>query len=375
MLLFIRRLTLTSQLQIYESNTEPYSYAFNCSFGGTKVLPRNDIIAAIGSNFLTVFRAFKKTFKEYTGVDWDNRILEFNEREAKARLNGGEEKAFDDLPFEYYPPNYGPIGELPLDQAEARVAMVQAAKAEKEFQPSSVVDDWMMSGGNGSRDDSPGFNEFMATSAKETGFPPGDKLNTSPFEYPFELATGGGKDNAIVLDDDEEGTTPGAKNGEPEAPKSNTDIDVAPDLPVDEDEISLQHEDLATQDEMQSYQQPAANYEFDEALNLSQSLDVSEMPIGSSQIESQPLYTAQTQAFDQTQLAETARVGLLSDEQMQLSTNEMGEKGEATDIDYFNSKAPASVKKVKMEAYEAESQAQDNGALDDETVDLGLEFM
>ncbi|CZT17140.1 uncharacterized protein RCC_02972 [Ramularia collo-cygni] len=320
-------------LQIYESNTVPSSYAFHCGFVGTATLPRNNIIAAIGSNFPTAFRAFKKTFKQYTKVEWDDRLLEVQQREAKAKAkrDEGAEIPFDELPFEYYPPTYGPLGELPLAQTEAmdalvksmdadkKDALVQSLEAEKESRPLSVEDDdeRKMSGGEGPGNVSPGFIEFMSSSAKESGFPPDDQLNGSPFAYPF--AMGGRKDDAIVVEDDDDDEDEDTNPKAAFAPTSNNDtvtplntIYGAGSTPAERDDVSTQQ--VGTQ----SYQQ---TYEFDDELGLTQSTGFSELAVGSSQIPSQPPYVAQTQAFGQTQLAESALAWLLEDEQTQAGGN------------------------------------------------------
>ncbi|KAK4506693.1 hypothetical protein PRZ48_000426 [Zasmidium cellare] len=73
-------------LQIFESKTEPPTYAFNAKAHQTPKLPQNNIIVCMGCNFLTAFRSFRNIFKEYTGVEWADR--------AKAGLKNGKKYKF-----------------------------------------------------------------------------------------------------------------------------------------------------------------------------------------------------------------------------------------------------------------------------------------
>lgn len=125
------------QFQIFESNTVPQTYAFNITFSGSRVPSTNTIIVAIGSNWPTVFRAFKLAFKEKTGVEWDKRVAAANKRseqevsqKRQAQLarqarqaNQRVDPTFatqptlvdygrNDANFQYNPPAYGPKGEF-----------------------------------------------------------------------------------------------------------------------------------------------------------------------------------------------------------------------------------------------------------------------
>lgn len=124
------------KLQIYESNGEgPHTYALNVQFAGTGKPPKNDVMAAIGCNYPTAFRCFKKVFKEKTGVEWDDRVafaVARSRQKAVARAataDGSvkgvpvverevmsqeeEERHFAKMPFSYHPPMYGSRGSLP----------------------------------------------------------------------------------------------------------------------------------------------------------------------------------------------------------------------------------------------------------------------
>lgn len=326
-------------------------------------MPSNKIIAALGSNFPTAFRAFKKTFKEHTGIAWDDRLIEYNKREAKIAAGEVEEVSFEKQKFEYCPPKYGPIGELPLDQVETSVALVQAFEEEKKiFRPSPVVDDWEMSGANGSRDDgSASFKEFMASSAKEMGFPSDDQLIDSPLEYPFSPTGSGEKEAIVVEDDDDEGDPTPISYKQNSSGNNNIDLTEESSIVGEEAETSSQNDNIVSQQtETPSYQQPQETYEFDESLDLTQSFDFDEMPIGSSQDPSQPAYTAQNQ-FGQTQLTENVRAGLLLGESTQF----------AAGGDDMDSQA-STVKKTKTENNEFRSRAQGDVGKAGEAIDLGL---
>lgn len=111
----------------------------NAQFAGTGRLPGNNVLAAMGSNFPTAFRAFKKTFKERTKAEWDDRIENALQRAAREKRDRGlgtgseagsrpgvpvSERAasvqvvedFATMPFEYHPPRYGPQGKLPKEK-------------------------------------------------------------------------------------------------------------------------------------------------------------------------------------------------------------------------------------------------------------------
>lgn len=76
-------LTYFRQLQIYESKTEPRTYAFNTTVNRTEMLPPKNRIHCAGSNFPTALRQFKKVFRESTGRDWDNRANTTSVKGAK----------------------------------------------------------------------------------------------------------------------------------------------------------------------------------------------------------------------------------------------------------------------------------------------------
>ncbi|KAK5114153.1 hypothetical protein LTR62_002723 [Meristemomyces frigidus] len=127
----------TTKLQLYQSNTEPPTYASNAHFAGTGLVPSNNVIAALGCNYPTALHAFKKLFKEQTGVEWDERVRHAVERgvvekRRRAGCAGGEgdwdeegekrlevirrmmeEKEFGKRVFEYHPPVFGGSGLVP----------------------------------------------------------------------------------------------------------------------------------------------------------------------------------------------------------------------------------------------------------------------
>ncbi|KAK4557088.1 hypothetical protein LTR86_006069 [Recurvomyces mirabilis] len=134
-------------ITLYETNTEPATYATNAHFAGTALIPSNNIIAALGCSLETAKHVFETAFREKTGVEWEDRISHAQDRlrmEKRARGqatnspdNGGgevlgravsesvverenaklkammEEKDFDKKVFEYHPPAYGGVGKMP----------------------------------------------------------------------------------------------------------------------------------------------------------------------------------------------------------------------------------------------------------------------
>lgn len=221
------------------------------------------------------------------------------------------ELAFEKLPFEYYPPKYGPIGELPRGQAEALANIA---------------------GSNGSRNTTPGFHNFMTSAAKETGFPPGNKLNGSPFPYPFELI-GGGKEDAIVVDDDDEeenddalqttasnqeepiivdedaNITSQATVAEQETPTAHSPLATPPGAVMDKQVSSTDDVGMATEEN--SYQEPMESYEFDDELGLTKSVNFPKKVNRESQKPSPPAHMAKDQAREQKEFAERVQQELL----------------------------------------------------------------
>jgi hypothetical protein len=158
-----------TQLQLYESNTAPHTYAVNLQFAGTDQAMKNNILAAIGTTFATAFRVFKDAFKDKTGgVEWDDRILFALERAAQEKRDRGrgtgsdtqsrvgipvadevvaetarkilnQKVDFKDMPFEYHPPRYGPRGNLPMGKDGTKDG----------GRPSDEKVQTWMSGGNG----------------------------------------------------------------------------------------------------------------------------------------------------------------------------------------------------------------------------------
>ena len=159
------------QFQIYESNSLPYTYAFNTQYAGPNKEAKNTIMVPLGSPFPPAFRMFKKVFKEKTHVEWDDRIGHAIERAKKEKRDRGlatgsedlgsrkgvavsvqeekekkekEEKEFEVMPFEYHPPRFGPRGKIPKDKVPYGLI------GEKNRE----IDVWM-SGANGDGPDAP----------------------------------------------------------------------------------------------------------------------------------------------------------------------------------------------------------------------------
>jgi hypothetical protein len=115
------------KFQIYESNTEPHSYAVNAKFGGTSVLPQNNMIVSVGSTFEAAFRRFRGFFEAKAHVAWEDRIRFAHERDRleQARSEGRsvstksrqkfrevnrDSPDFEKTPFHYHAPRNGPVG-------------------------------------------------------------------------------------------------------------------------------------------------------------------------------------------------------------------------------------------------------------------------
>lgn len=135
----------------------------NLHFAGTSKRSSNNIIAAIGANLATAMRKFRLSFRELTGVDWDDRIKAHNER-ARARqqradspdiLNGREREDEDKIPFaerkfQYAPPLYGPTGLLPEGKDKVPEFIERRRQGNSSKERNKQVEQWMMSGANGS---------------------------------------------------------------------------------------------------------------------------------------------------------------------------------------------------------------------------------
>jgi hypothetical protein len=164
---------LTNHAKLFESNegvpntSNPPTYATNLHFAGTGKQPRNNILAALGSNFFTATRMFRKAFKEKTGVSWDDRIKAHNERvrnrnrdgtrrgengDIKSKTRATEDEVpFEKRKFEYMPPIYGPRGWLP-DGKESMPEVLRQIRAKPDDQRDRT-EQWTMSGGNGNGPD------------------------------------------------------------------------------------------------------------------------------------------------------------------------------------------------------------------------------
>jgi hypothetical protein len=172
---------LTDHAKLFESNegvpntNNPPTYATNLHFAGTGKQPRNNILAALDSNFYTAARMYRKAFKEKTGVNWDDRIKAHNERvrfrnrgsdtpgphsthrdngDIKSKARAAEDEVpFEKRKFEYTPPLYAARGWLP-DGKESMPEVLRQIRAEKPNEQRDRTEQWMMSGENGDGPDS-----------------------------------------------------------------------------------------------------------------------------------------------------------------------------------------------------------------------------
>lgn len=166
-------LTPDKQLQIFESNTEPHTYAFNTKFtnSSTSHLEKN-MIAAIGSDYAVAFRAFKKVFKEHTGVEWNDRFKAAEEREknqGSRRPKSERQVEFKNMPFLYHPPTYGPKGDLP-EPTRGQLAAATIQRKWRENVAALCGEQYLMSGANGL---GPG-NSPVDVSSEDDGDPADD---------------------------------------------------------------------------------------------------------------------------------------------------------------------------------------------------------
>jgi len=159
-------------MKLYESNTDnPPKFATNMHFAGTGKQPRNNILAALGSNRLTAMRMWNKAFKEQTGVHWDDRIKAHNERvrerardgdtpglysarrgedgDIKSKTRAAEDAVhFEKRKFEYMPPLHAARGWLPGGREQIPEVLRQNRAKSDEHR--ERTEQWtMMSGGNG----------------------------------------------------------------------------------------------------------------------------------------------------------------------------------------------------------------------------------
>ncbi|KAK3619163.1 hypothetical protein LTR56_024218 [Elasticomyces elasticus] len=150
-------------LQIYESNSQPHTYATNLHYAGTTLTPTNTVIAALGCSIATALHAFKKISFEKTKVLWDDRLnvmIEAHAKKERAKAGLPEPGTvrgrpvsesevvpvvdFARQPFVYHPPVYGSRGVLPeprkLVTWPPTVAPMTAAEAEKQGHTANWVE-------------------------------------------------------------------------------------------------------------------------------------------------------------------------------------------------------------------------------------------
>ncbi|KAK5714005.1 hypothetical protein LTR15_010911 [Elasticomyces elasticus] len=153
-------------LTIYESNSQPHTYATNLHYAGTGLTPTNTVIAALGCSIATALHAFKKIFFEKTKVLWDDRLnvmIEAHAKKERAKAGIPEPGSvrgrpvsesevvpvvdFARQPFVYHPPVYGTRGLMPEPKklvtwppTLAPVARMTAAEAEKQGHTANWVE-------------------------------------------------------------------------------------------------------------------------------------------------------------------------------------------------------------------------------------------
>lgn len=140
-------------MQIYESNTEPHTYATNLHSNGTNKRPSNNLLAALGTNYCTAFAVFMRAFKEQTGLHWDDRVTGHNARilaRKQARDGGSEVVEEEEQWFRYQPPAYGARGlmtgivdEVPETVKSVRLRTTALSSTREEESEPLNVEGWM----------------------------------------------------------------------------------------------------------------------------------------------------------------------------------------------------------------------------------------
>ncbi|KAK4896059.1 hypothetical protein LTR27_005916 [Elasticomyces elasticus] len=232
-------------LTIYESNSQPHTYATNLHYAGTGLTLTNTVIAALGCSIATALHAFKKIFFEKTKVLWDDRLhvmIEAHAKKERAKAGIPEPGSvrgrpvsesevvpvdFARQPFVYHPPVYGSRGLMPepkklvtWPQVIAPAAPMTAAEAEKQGhtatwvevtspeiaddqQPAEGMSDW----------DLFGKQQFMSEDARAAmdgeklildGLPPDLGATDYPFAVPVNDNGGLDYDAEIVNTNGEE---------------------------------------------------------------------------------------------------------------------------------------------------------------------------
>jgi hypothetical protein len=153
------------------ANTDnPPTYATNLHFAGTGKQPMNNILAALGSNFHTATRMFRKAFQEKTGSCWDDCIKTHNERVCERERDAGtpglyvkrcgkvgnansnkKEVPSEKRKFEYMPSIHTARGWLP-DGKESMPKVLKQIRLRPNEQRDRT-EEWTMSGCNSGSDD------------------------------------------------------------------------------------------------------------------------------------------------------------------------------------------------------------------------------
>ncbi|KAK3618553.1 hypothetical protein LTR56_024545 [Elasticomyces elasticus] len=249
------RYVLTLRLQIYESNSQPHTYATNLHYAGTSIISTNTVIAALGCSIATALHAFKKIFFEKTKVLWDDRLnvmIEAHAKKERAKAGIPEPGSvrgrpvsesevvpvdFARQPFVYHPPVYGSRGLMPepkklvtWPQVIAPVAPMTAAEAEKQGHTanwvevtSPVISDDLVTTGEGMSDwDLFGKQQVMSEDARAAmdgekmildGLPPDLGATDYPFAVPVNDNGEFDFDAEVVNTNGEEGMFAVEQNG------------------------------------------------------------------------------------------------------------------------------------------------------------------
>lgn len=252
-------------MKLYESNNgvaetdNPPTYATNLHFAGTGKQPRNNILAAFGSNRLTAIRMWRKAFKEQTGVSWDDRIKAHNERvrdrardgdtpglystrrgengDIKSKTRAAEDAVpFEKRKFEYMPPLHAARGWLP--EGKEHVPEVLRQMRAKSNEQRERTEQWMMmSGPHGYGPDDPSppprqsIEDARPVQIDLTEDDPADEL-----DVPVTPGSGNGVDDnatSAIFDDTTQVTATGVNDG----PSSEMETGAYVDSMFTQDEV------------------------------------------------------------------------------------------------------------------------------------------
>jgi hypothetical protein len=120
-------------LKIYESHTEPHTYALHQRYANIRFMPASEILVPAGSDFNTAFSKLKEVFEAKTGTKWENR-MKGNIEDPVASADDG------DSPFVFVKPkDWQPSGVMMRQKKERKAATNGATMLGTFALPSNVL--------------------------------------------------------------------------------------------------------------------------------------------------------------------------------------------------------------------------------------------